>query len=94
MSSPTPSSKAPNALRSAIRKGIVWSKTHIPAGLRTIVGLLLIVGGIFGFLPILGFWMAPLGIAIIALDVVPLWKLIRGRLGSLINKTSSDEQIK
>jgi hypothetical protein len=28
-------------------------------------------GGVFGFLPILGFWMFPLGIAFIALDIPP-----------------------
>ena len=27
------------------------------------------VGGVFGFLPILGFWMLPLGAALVALDL-------------------------
>jgi len=36
---------------------------------RSLVGLLLMVGGIFGFLPVLGFWMFPLGVAFIALDI-------------------------
>jgi|TARA_Y100000588_G_scaffold57569_1_gene55478 hypothetical protein len=27
------------------------------------------IGGIFGILPILGFWMFPLGLAFIALDI-------------------------
>ena len=27
------------------------------------------VGGVFGFLPVLGFWMFPLGLAFIALDI-------------------------
>ena len=27
------------------------------------------IGGVFGFLPILGFWMLPLGVAFIALDL-------------------------
>lgn len=40
---------------------MIW--VRIPAG------LLLIAGGIVGFLPILGFWMVPLGLALIALDV-------------------------
>ena len=31
--------------------------------------LLLMVGGVFGFLPVLGFWMLPLGLAFIALDI-------------------------
>lgn len=29
------------------------------------------VGGLFGFLPILGFWMLPLGLAFVALDFPP-----------------------
>ena len=29
------------------------------------------VGGVFGFLPILGFWMFPLGLALIALALPP-----------------------
>jgi len=37
-------------------------------GLRWTAGILLIVGGCFGFLPILGFWMLPLGIACLAPD--------------------------
>jgi hypothetical protein len=32
----------------------------------------LMVGGVFGFLPVLGFWMAPLGLALVAVDVPPL----------------------
>ena len=41
----------------------------MPTGARTIVGALLMVGGLFGFLPVLGFWMLPLGVAFVALDV-------------------------
>lgn len=36
---------------------------------RILVSLLLIVGGVFAFLPILGFWMLPLGLIIIAQDL-------------------------
>ena len=32
-------------------------------------GILLIVGGLLGFLPILGFWMVPLGVLLLALDL-------------------------
>lgn len=34
--------------------------------LRWSVGLLLIAGGLFGFLPVLGFWMIPLGLLFLA----------------------------
>lgn len=36
---------------------------------RIPLGILLIIGGMLGFLPILGFWMIPLGILVIAIDV-------------------------
>ena len=35
---------------------------------RTILGIALCFGGILGFLPILGFWMLPLGIMILSLE--------------------------
>ena len=36
------------------------------------LGILLIVGGLLGFLPVLGFWMLPLGLALLSLDVAML----------------------
>jgi hypothetical protein len=39
---------------------------------RLPVGVLLIVGGIFSFLPILGIWMLPLGLLFLAIDVPAL----------------------
>jgi len=36
--------------------------------LRWVLGVLLIVGGILGFLPVLGFWMIPLGLLVLAPD--------------------------
>lgn len=35
---------------------------------RLIVGVLLVIGGILGFLPVLGFWMIPLGLIILSVD--------------------------
>jgi len=35
---------------------------------RQIYGWGLVVGGILGFLPVLGFWMVPLGLAILSVD--------------------------
>ena len=37
-------------------------------GIRILVGALLVIGGILGALPILGFWMIPLGLAVLAVD--------------------------
>lgn len=35
---------------------------------RTVLGVALCIGGCLGFLPILGFWMLPLGILILSLE--------------------------
>lgn len=53
-------------------------RRRVPPGLRLVLGLLLILGGVLGFLPILGFWMIPLGIAVAALDI-ELWRRWRRR---------------
>lgn len=49
-------------------RALVWGRDHVPPGIRSILGVLFMIGGVFGFLPILGFWMLPLGLAFIALD--------------------------
>jgi hypothetical protein len=54
-------------------------RSRVPPGLRLVLGVLLIIGGVFGFLPVLGFWMVPLGVAVAALDVMPLWRRLTGR---------------
>lgn len=41
---------------------------------RIAVSILLIVGGLLSFLPVLGFWMLPLGLMVIAQDLPFLQK--------------------
>jgi hypothetical protein len=36
--------------------------------LRKTIGILLVIGGLLGFLPVLGYWMLPLGLALLAVD--------------------------
>ncbi|MCP8895456.1 hypothetical protein KYK29_11015 [Shinella daejeonensis] len=36
--------------------------------MRTVIGILLVVGGLLGFLPVLGFWMLPLGLLVLSHD--------------------------
>jgi hypothetical protein len=43
-------------------------KYHPNHWLRKTVGILLIIGGLLGFLPVLGYWMLPLGLALLAVD--------------------------
>jgi hypothetical protein len=55
-----------------VQRIVHWADRRVPWGIRSVVGLLFMVGGVVGFLPILGFWMVPVGLAMIALDVSPL----------------------
>ena len=36
---------------------------------RIVTGVLLVLGGLLGFLPVLGFWMIPLGLAILSYEI-------------------------
>jgi len=49
---------------------IFGKKIPLPKGRtgRSVLGAALVVGGILGFLPILGFWMLPLGLFILSYD--------------------------
>lgn len=61
-------------IRDQARRVRKWSRDHIPPGLRLVAGLVLMAAGVLGFLPILGFWMLPLGMAVAAADVLPIWR--------------------
>jgi hypothetical protein len=49
------------------------------AGVRIALGVLLVCGGLLGFLPILGFWMIPLGLIVLSVDL-PLVRRLRRRM--------------
>src|SRR4051794_14706764 len=48
---------------------------------RVPLGVLLVLGGLLGFLPVLGFWMVPLGLVLLALDVALLRRPTARMLG-------------
>ena len=48
--------------------------------IRIPLAILLILGGIFSFLPVLGIWMLPLGLLVLAVDIPGL----RGPVGDAI----------
>ena len=55
-----------------LKGATLWGDTRVWPGARALLGILSIIGGLFGFLPILGFWMLPLGVVLIGLDIPPL----------------------
>jgi hypothetical protein len=69
---------ARSAFRRARMLGAMW--------IRLLVASLLIVGGILGIvLPVLGFWMVPLGLALLAIDV-PFLRRPFARILAFINR--------
>jgi hypothetical protein len=65
--------------RRTYREWMRWIRTNVGVGWRSLLGVLLIIGGILGFLPVLGFWMVPLGVAVILLDVAVIRRWLRMR---------------
>jgi len=59
---------------------------------RTVLGIALICGGILGFLPILGFWMIPVGLIVLSRDFASVrrwrrkWSVKIGRWWSKFRK--------
>ncbi|MGP9813763.1 hypothetical protein ACTZWT_19820 [Rhodopseudomonas sp. NSM] len=58
-----------------------WLRRPSSKYVRLPVGVLLIGGGVFSFLPVLGLWMLPLGLVLIAQDVPALEKPTARTLG-------------
>ena len=63
-------------LQTTLAPGAVW--------VRVSLAIVLMAGGFVGFLPILGFWMLPLGLALLAIDV-PFLRRPMARLLAFIN---------
>ena len=52
-----------------MKERIAALRRHLHTRMRRTVGATLIIGGILGFLPILGFWMFPLGLLVLSDDI-------------------------
>ena len=53
-------------------KALRMAERYLPPYVRGLLGVLLVFLGMLGFLPILGFWMIPLGVVLLATDIPPL----------------------
>jgi hypothetical protein len=65
----------------SVSQSIRWLRKPSSFAVRLVVALLLILGLIFSFLPVLGLWMLPLGLLFIAQDVPLLQKPLVCALG-------------
>ena len=62
-----------------VARSIRWLRKPSSWGIRWVVAILLIIGGIFSFLPVLGLWMLPLGLLFISQDLPFIQKpLVKG----------------
>jgi hypothetical protein len=73
------------ALLPSLRSKIQWLLLPSSIWFRIPAGALLICGGLLSFLPILGLWMLPLGLLLLAEDVPPL-RSTRTRILDLIER--------
>jgi hypothetical protein len=56
-----------------VHNALLWCDRRMPRGTRVLLGIPLVILAPFGFLPVLGFWMLPVGLGLIALEV-PSWR--------------------
>lgn len=75
-------------------KFVGWLRKPSSRYARIPIGALLILGGIFSFLPVLGLWMLPLGLLLFAQDVPILQKPIAQMLGWVERKWIERERAK
>ena len=68
-----PQPRVPHALRLG-RHRITLPRSR---PLRVGLGVVLVLGGIFSFLPVLGLWMLPLGAAVLSIDLPGVRRLRR-----------------
>jgi hypothetical protein len=66
-----------------VRHAVAWLRRPRARWLRLPLGLVLIFGGLLGFLPILGFWMIPLGALLLAEDIPALRRPTMRALGAM-----------
>ena len=50
-------------------RALAYLRRPALAIIRIPLGILLVIGGIFSFLPVLGLWMLPLGLLFLAIDL-------------------------
>ncbi|MBI1417757.1 MAG: hypothetical protein GC146_11090 [Limimaricola sp.] len=66
-----------------LRRFIRYLRSNRARPVRVPLGLLLIFGGVFSFLPVLGIWMLPLGLMVLALDL----PFLQGPVAALMLRT-------
>jgi len=66
-----------------VRRAVEWLRRPGAWWLRIPLSVVFILGGFLGFLPILGFWMLPLGVLLLAEDIPALKRPTLRALGAV-----------
>lgn len=72
-----------SGLPEQVQRGIAWLRQPSKRLVRLPLSFLLMFGGFLGFLPILGFWMLPLGLLLLAEDVPAIKRPTMRALGAV-----------
>ena len=66
---------------------------HLPQSkpIRIGLGILLVASGLLGFLPVLGFWMIPLGLLVLSVDI-PIVRRWRRQLAVWWHRDKKSEE--
>lgn len=67
-------------LPTVVRRSLRWLREPSSRWVRVPAGLLLIIGGMFSILPVLGLWMLPLGLLLLAQDLPFMRRPVRRAL--------------
>lgn len=62
---------------------------YLPPVVRGLLGLILMLLGTLGFLPVLGFWMIPLGLALLATDIPPFRRWLKKQINARRTRNKS-----
>jgi membrane-bound ClpP family serine protease len=63
-----------------LARALKWLRHPYAQLVRIPIGILFVLGGIFSFLPLLGIWMLPLGLLLLAVDI----PLLRGPVANIL----------
>ena len=73
-------SKIERSVPKPLARFLNWLRHPYARIVRIPLGVLFLLGGVFSFLPILGIWMLPLGLLLLAVDI----PLLRGPVASAL----------
>lgn len=86
----------PRSLRGLLLRRRRWLRPILGASpssagrwFKRLAGILLVIGGLFGFLPLVGFWMFPLGLIVLTQDIPAARRLRRRMMRALAARRGS-----